>query len=106
MTEAERIARSHRASSAWDEFFGPMIGEMRSAYTDRMVELANSELARDKRSDKLTALANAMKILGNLESGMQAIIRDGDVAQREKLRADKVEQMTAPQRRLLNIVPR
>jgi hypothetical protein len=103
MTEAERIARAHRAQSAWDEFFGPMVDEMRSEYQGRMVDIASVELSRDKRADKLTALAHALKILGNLENGMLAAIKDGDMARSEKLRKEKIEQMTAPQRRLLRI---
>jgi hypothetical protein len=63
------------------------------------------ELSRDKRADKITALSNALKILGQLENGMKAAILDGDLAQQEKLKAEKIEQMTAPQRRLLGIAP-
>lgn len=105
MNEAERIARAYRATAAWDEFFEPMIAELRSAYAERMVLVANDELNRDKRADKITALANATKILTTLEAGMLAIIRDGDMAAKDKLRAEKLEGMTASQRRLLGIVP-
>ena len=82
-----------------------MIAELRNAYSERMVEVANSELSRDKRADKITALANATKILTQLENGMQAIIADGELAKKEKAKAERIEQMTAPQRRLLNIGP-
>jgi hypothetical protein len=105
MTEAERIARAHRAQSALDEFLDPMFAELDAEYTARMIEVANSELSRDKRADKITALSNALKITRTLRSGMQEIIRDGELAHRDKLRADKIEQMTAPQRRLLGIAP-
>lgn len=105
MTDAERINRAQRAKAAWDEFFAPMIGEMKSAYQERMLDVANTELNRDKRADKITALSNALKIVGNLESGMQSIIMDGEMAHREVLRADRVESMTKPQRRLLNAIP-
>jgi hypothetical protein len=101
----ERIARAERAQRAWDEFFAPIISEMKSTYADRIVELANIELGRDKRADKITALSNALKILGQLENGMKAAILDGDLAQQEKLKAERIEQMTAPQRRLLGIAP-
>lgn len=105
MTPEERIARAYRASKAWEEFFGPMIGELKSAYSERLVDIANIELSRDKRTDKITALSNALKILSTLEAGMQEAIADGDVARTEKLRSERVEQMTKPQRRLLNIAP-
>lgn len=90
---------------AWEEFFEPMIGELRNAYAERMVIVANDELNPRKRADKLTALSNAMKILGTLESGMREMLRDGELAQQEKLRADKLENMAPSQRRLLNIAP-
>jgi hypothetical protein len=61
-----------------------------------IVELANTELSRDKRADKLTALSNAIKILTTLRSGMLAMIRDGEMARQDKLKAEKIEQMTAP----------
>ena len=102
---ADRIATASRAEQAWNEFFGPMIVELRSAYSERLVEVANTELNRDRRGDKITALSNAMKILATLESGMREAIRDGDLAKQEKLKAERIEQMTAPQRRLLNIGP-
>jgi hypothetical protein len=105
VTEAERIARATRANAAWEEFVEPIISGMEREYTARMVEVANSELSRDKRADKLTALANALKISANVKAAMQAIILDGEVAHKDKLRADRIEQMTAPQRRLLGIAP-
>ena len=105
MTEIERIARAQRAQNAWDEFFAPMVGELKSAYIERLAEVANTELSRDKRADKITALSNALKILSTLESGMMEIIRDGELARAGKLRTEKVEKMTAPQRRLLGMAP-
>lgn len=105
MTEQERIARADRAQRAWDEFFAPMISELKSVYGDRLVEVANIELARDKRADKITALSNALKIVTTLEAGMLEAIKDGEVARVDKLRSEKIEQMTEPQRRLLKVIP-
>jgi hypothetical protein len=105
VTEAERIARAQRADRAWSEFFEPMLAELRGAYSERLVEVANSELSRDKRADKITALANALKILEQVENGLQAAIMDGDVAANNVLRAEKMERMTAPERRLFGLVP-
>lgn len=105
MTEAERIARAHRAKSALDEFLGPMFDELDAEYTSRMVEVANSELSRDKRADKITALSNALKISRTLKAGMQEIILDGELAKQDRLRAEKIEGLTKPQRRLLGVAP-
>jgi hypothetical protein len=105
LNEAERIARAHRGKVAFEEFFEPMLGELQNAYSERLVEVANSELNPANRADKITALSNALKILNNLEAGMKAIVTDGEIAMRDKARTDKIEQMTAPQQRLLGVVP-
>lgn len=105
MTEGERLAKAQRAESAMQEFFEPMLDELRNAYSERLVEVATTELSRDKRGDKITALSNAIKIVNTLEAGMREIIRDREVVGREMVRAEKIEQMTAPQRRLLGMAP-
>lgn len=101
----ERIEHARRAMLAWEEFFEPMIGGLREAYAERIVQIANTDLNPRKRADKLTALSNAMKILSTLESGMREAIRDGDLARQEMLRAEKIEQLSPSQRRLLEIAP-
>lgn len=103
MNHAERMARADRAMRAWEEFFEPMIGDLRDTYAERIINLANAELNPVKRADKLTALSNASKILTTLEMGMREIMRDGEIAKIEALKAEKIENMTKPQRRLLNI---
>lgn len=101
----ERIDTARRAMLAWEEFFEPMIGELRDAYAERIIEIANTDLNPRKRADKLTALSNAMKILQTLESGMREILRDGELAKRDSVRAEKIETMSPSQRRLLGIAP-
>lgn len=105
MTEAQRIAKGQRAQAAYDEFLAPMFDEIEAEYASRMIEVANNELSREARADKITALSHAIKIARTLKAGMRAAIADGDVAHREKLRADTIEKMTAPRRRLLGIAP-
>ena len=105
MTEAERIARSQDAKRAFETYIEPMFDELQNAYSDRIVEVANTELNPNKRRDKITALSNALKILTNLEAGMKAIVTDGELAMKDKARTDKIERMTAPARRLLGVVP-
>lgn len=105
MTDDERIARAERAQRAYADFIEPMIDALKEEYAFRIVEVANSELSRDKRADKLTALSNMHKIVTTLDGGMKTMIADGEMAIPAKLRAEKIEQMSAPQRRLLNIGP-
>lgn len=105
MTEAQRIAQAQRAKAALEEFIEPLLQETREVYARRIVEIASTELGREPRTDKITALSTAIRILDELESGIKAVMLDGAVAQKEKLRADKLERMTPAQRRLLGVVP-
>lgn len=105
MNPQERASRANRAELAYREFMEPMLDELKNVYSERLVEVANAELSRDKRADKITALSNALKILSTLDAGMQTIMRDGEVANAEMLKADRIEKMPAPQRRLLGIAP-
>lgn len=102
---AQRIARAHMAERAFDEFIAPMFEEIEAEWTARLVEIANTELNSRKRSDKITALSHALKITKTIRAGMQEYIRDGELAHSEKLKADKIERMTAPQRKLLGMAP-
>ncbi len=89
--------------AAWDEFFAPMIDNLREEYTARIIEIANTELHPTNRSDKITALSNALKIVSLLDAGMKEIVRDGEMASSDKVRADRVEKMSDAQQRLLKI---
>lgn len=103
MTEAERIARAAKAARAFDEFLAPMFDEMDGEYSARILEVANNELLFWRRTSKLTRLADALRTVRSLRSGMKALIADGEAAQSDKARAEKVRQMTEPKRRLLTI---
>lgn len=105
MTEAERIARGTRAKAVFDEFLAPMFDELDAEYSARIIEVANTELLFWRRTGKLTRLSDAIRTVRSLRSGMQALIIDGDAARSEKDRADKIRQMSEPQRRLLKIGP-
>jgi hypothetical protein len=102
---SERIAKAQRAQMAYDEFIAPMLAETRDVYSARMLEVAVTELSRDARTDKLTCLATAIRILDELETGIKGVMMDGDVALTDKLRAEKIEQMTPAQRRIFGLVP-
>lgn len=106
MNEGERIARAQRAQQALDEFIAPILTETRDVYAARLVEVAATELSRDRRADKITALSLAIRILEALEDGIKAVLLDGEMAKKEKLRTEKVETMSRPQRRLLDMIPR
>lgn len=103
MTDAERIAKAGYAEAAYKEFFEPMLDELDAEYAARILDVATTELFFWRRTSKITRLSDALRMVRTLRSGMLEYIRDGDLAHREKLRAEKIENMTAPARRLLQI---
>lgn len=105
MNEADRLANAEQAKRAYEQYIEPMFDELRNEYGDRIVEVATTELDPKKRCDKLTALSVAHKIADTLDAGMKAMIADGEFALRERIRAEHIEQMSAPRRRLLGIAP-
>ena len=74
----------------------PTVAQLSRPPADALVE---------KGRGRYSVRAEVAKILTQLENGMQAIIADGELAKKEKAKAERIEQMTAPQRRLLNIGP-
>jgi len=101
----EAAARGQRAALC-DEFIGPILKDVREGYTARLIEIAATELNPKTRSEKITALSIAMKVLANVENGLNGAIEAGKVAQQSLLKTDRVERMGASERRLLDIVPR
>jgi phosphopantothenate synthetase len=100
---SERIARAHRAQSALDEFLSPLFDGMRDEYLKRIAEVATTELAPHTRSDKIATLSVALKVVDTLKSGMAEVVRDGELAQRDKLKADNISRLSDAQQRLLRI---
>lgn len=103
MTEAERIARATRAQAALDEFVGPTVAGIREEYTARIAEVARTELSPMLRAEKIGTLSVALRVVDAIESGLNEFIADGELARRDKLRAEKIEQMSDAQQRLLKI---
>lgn len=101
----EAAARGHRAALC-NEFIGPILTETRDGYTARLIEIASTELNPKTRAEKITALSIAMKVLANVENGLNSAIEAGRVAQQSLIKADKIERMGASERRLMDIVPR
>ena len=101
----EAAARGQRASLC-NEFIGPILKDTRSGYMERIAEIAATELNPKSRSEKITALSIALKVLGNVENGLNAAIEAGKVAEQSLIKADRIERMGREDRRLLDIVPR
>lgn len=106
ISDAERKARGERAKGYRDEFLTPIIDQHRAEYIERIAQLATTELNPRKRSEKITALSTAVRILDNIRTGIDAVVHDGALAEANLLKAEKVERMSLSDRRLLDMVPR
>jgi hypothetical protein len=105
ISDAEARARGERAQTLRDEFLAPILGEIRDSYAQRIVEVATKELDPKRRTEAVTSLSVAIRVLDNIESGLNAFIHDGEVAAKSQLRAERIEKMPHGQRRLLSIAP-
>jgi hypothetical protein len=101
---AETAARGQRAQLC-DEFIRPILEETKAGYLARIAEIASTELNPKARSEKITALSIALKVLKNLTNGLDAAIEAGRVAERSLIKSDEIERMGTERRRLLDIVP-
>lgn len=102
---SDPIEKARRAQMLREEFLDPIMGGIRKEYADRLVEVASKELDPKVRAEKITSLSVAIRILDNFNQGMAAIISDGELAHKQLLKAEKVEGMSRPQRRLFNAIP-
>ena len=104
MSDHETAARGQRAALC-DEFIGPILNDTREGYLSRIAEIAATELNPKVRTEKITALSIALKVLNNLSNGLSSAIEAGRVAEKSLLRAEEVESMGREQRRIFDIVP-
>ena len=105
MNDRERVARAERAKIYRDEFLAPIIIDLKASYQGRIVEIATTELNERKRTEQITALSFALKLVDNISTHLDAAVADGKVAENSILKAERLEKMSPHQRRLLGIVP-
>ena len=105
MIKQDLAARGQRADQCYNEFIGPALRDQRKIYADRIIDIATRELDAQKRSEKLTALATAIRILDNIDSAIRCLIEDGKMAQKAVIRIEEIERMTGPRRRLFEFMP-
>lgn len=100
----ETAARGQRAALC-NEFIAPILTETRDGYLSRIAEIAVAELNPKSRTEKITALSIALKVLNNLTNGLNAVIEAGQLAEKNIIRSDQIERMGSEKRRLFDIVP-
>lgn len=100
MNEAHRIEHARRAQCALEEFLQPAFDVTRAAYMGRLAQIAAAE---PWATDKISKLAIASRILDEVQAQIDAVVRDGDVARAEMVRAEKIEKIPTAKRRILGI---
>lgn len=100
MSDAERIERARQAKLALSTFLDPAFEQLVEVYHNRIADICAST---PWEANKISALANAIRIAQEVRSQIATIIADGDVANAGRARADRVEKLTPTRRRLLNI---
>lgn len=106
MTDAQKVARGQRAEKCLEEFVTPEFDYARRHYLDRIVEIAASELNPKTREEKITTLSLAIRVLDEVESGIARVFKEGEHVRAQLIKAERLEELTDPQRRLLAIAPR
>jgi hypothetical protein len=105
VNDAEQAARGLRADQFKAEFLEPLVTDFRAQYAERIIDLASRELDPAKRAQAITSLSTAIRILDNIEGGIDAFIHDGKAAEKDLLKVETIERMSEPKRRLLGIGP-
>lgn len=101
MTPQQRQERARRAKMAMDEFFDPALAFVELDYTEKLIKVAAST---DPNAEKaITRLANGIKVARQIRAQIDAIIKDGEVVEKDIERAVRKDAMTPAKRRLLDI---
>ncbi len=98
MTEFERIDRAKRAQAALDEFLKPAIDALLVEYTQAMVSIATKE---PWEANKITKLAQAVKIADRVQLHIGLLVRDGEAATADMKRGNDIAKLNTEQRKWL-----
>jgi hypothetical protein len=104
MNDFEAAARGQRATQA-KEFIDPILADIRGQYMERIAQIASTELDPKKRTDALTSLSVALRILNAMREGIDTIIQDGVMAEKSIIKVENIERMGPHKRRLFDIAP-
>ena len=100
LNDQERVERGRRARAAIDEYFAPALGRAHDMFSARLKEICARE---PWATERIAAVANAIRILEELGKDLEAAIHDGEDAVQRRLRAERYEKLTPARRRLLGI---
>jgi hypothetical protein len=102
LTEAQRVERATRAERAIEEFFAPAMAKMQGLFSDRLQEICVSE---PWEKEKIVAAAHVVRIVDIMRSDLLTLVRDGEAAANDLIKAEKYEELSPARRRLLSIGP-
>lgn len=96
----ERITRGHNARRALDEFLMPAFEVVREEYLNRLEAICSS---KPWATNEIAALANARRVVDEVERQIMGLVLDGEMAKQDSDRAKRIEGLSPAKRRLLNI---
>jgi hypothetical protein len=99
LNDQERIHRARMAEQSI-QFLDPAFDTLRAEYRERLTQISASA---PWEANKISALANADRIVTEVRSQLVALIADGVDAKANQKRAERIEQLSPAKRRLLQI---
>jgi hypothetical protein len=102
LTESQRVERARRAEMAIKEFFDPAMSRMQGLFSARLQDLC---VAEPWAREKIVAAAHVVRLVDVLKSDMLTLVRDGEAASKDLIRAERYEELSPAARRLLAIGP-
>src|SRR5688572_29624773 len=99
LSPAARVGRGREAEEAL-KVLGPAFDAVVTVYMQRITEIASKEPWEGR---KITNLAMAAKIAGEVRGMIQAVVADGDVAKATLDRRQKIEKMSPERRKVLGL---
>jgi hypothetical protein len=97
MIDEAAIERGRRAKMALDEFVAPACDAVTAAWIDGMAHVAATE---PWATDKIRAMALAVRYAKEARAQIETIIMTGEVAKADKANADKLAKIPTERRRL------
>jgi hypothetical protein len=101
-SETQRVERARQADNALKEFRAPAFDVVHQEYGARLKRIASAE---PWATDKIAALANAMRVVEEVHNQVAALIADGEHAKAGMIRAEKIEQLSPAKRRWAKWAP-
>jgi hypothetical protein len=98
MTPADRATRGDRARAALREFVDEAFTVAMADYQARLIEIAAE---KPWETEKIAKLATAFKIARTVKAQIEALVADGDMAQKDMSRAAQIERIRADKRTIL-----